>query len=214
MNRLVSLPRSVLSVLHHRQALLHSCSPLGHFLSRTVWKKQKDSFATGKDVPEYADENNVFGCRRNIKTSPWKLNLVAKQIRNLPIDEAITQMSFSNKKAAESVRQVLVLTKRNALVNHNVSDPSNMYVAESYVGKGRYGRGLRRANRGRGYHSVKPRTNYYLRLRVGQPPKEEHSREKTGPEYFTKRLQTDLIKNLPRVPNSLHTKSNFRNNSK
>eukprot|EP00055_Hartaetosiga_balthica_P016316 m.102620 g.102620 ORF g.102620 m.102620 type:complete len:231 (+) comp9082_c0_seq1:132-824(+) len=143
------------SVLFKSTASLHTSAPVAHFAKRTVWKLQKDAIASGKDVPEYADDKNVFGCRRNIKTSPWKLNLVAKQIRNLAIDEAITQMTFSNKKAAESVRQVLTLTKQNALVNHDVFDPSNMYVAESYVGKAKYGRGVRRASRGRAHRSQK-----------------------------------------------------------
>ena len=52
----------------------------------------------------------VFGCRRNIKTSPWKLNLVAKQIRGLSVDDAIAQMTFSKKDVASHIRQVRILT--------------------------------------------------------------------------------------------------------
>eukprot|EP00043_Microstomoeca_roanoka_P001342 m.32214 g.32214 ORF g.32214 m.32214 type:complete len:210 (-) comp10764_c0_seq1:202-831(-) len=187
---------------------LHTCLPSLHFCTRAVWKMQKEAVATGKPVKQMADDLNVFGCRRNIRTSPWKLNLVAKQIRGLSIDDAIAQMTFSKKDAASAVRQVLVLTKNNAKANHGVEDPSNMHVAESYVGKGMYGRGIRRANRGRFFRSIKPRTHYYLRLRVGPPPKKEYNKE-DRPEYFTRHLQNKLLSNPPHVRNSLHSKRPF-----
>eukprot|EP01147_Barroeca_monosierra_P008990 gene8990-1321_t len=186
----------------------HTSGSLFHFAKRAVWKMEKEAIRIGRPIPEMADEKNVFGCRRNVKSSPWKMNLVAKQIRGLPVDQAITQMTFSHKKAADTIRQVLLITKQNAKVNHGVEDPSNMHVAESYVGKGMYGRGIRHANKGRAYRSIKPRVHYFLRLRMGPPPKEEYKKE-NRPEYFTRKLQQDLLKNPPRVRNSLHRKKTF-----
>ncbi|EGD72226.1 hypothetical protein PTSG_00247 [Salpingoeca rosetta] len=187
---------------------LHTAAPCFHFAKRTVWKLQKEAIAKGKSPIEFADEKNVFGCRRNIKTSPWKLNLVAKQIRGLAVDDAIAQMTFSKKDAASHVRQVLEITKNNAKANHGVANPSNMHVAESWVGKGMYGRGIRRANKGRVYRSIRPRTHYFLRLRVGPPPKQEYVKE-DRPEYYTRKLQERMHKNPPHVRNSLHSKRPF-----
>jgi hypothetical protein len=48
------------------------------------------------------------GKRLHLKTSPRKLNLVAKQIRGLPVAQAITQMKFSPKRAAQHVEKVRV----------------------------------------------------------------------------------------------------------
>lgn len=46
------------------------------------------------------------GKRLHLKTSPRKLNLVAKQIRGLSVTQAITQMKFSPKRAARHVERV------------------------------------------------------------------------------------------------------------
>jgi ribosomal protein L22 len=46
-------------------------------------------------------------------------------------------------------RKVLLVTKANAKYHSGVEDPSNMYVLESYVGKGIYGQGLIYKSKGR-----------------------------------------------------------------
>jgi large subunit ribosomal protein L22 len=74
--------------------------------------------------------------RKDIPTSPWKLNLVAKQIRGMSVDDALAQLQFSPKKAAVYISKVIKQTKLNAEVNNGVADGANMHIFESYVGKG------------------------------------------------------------------------------
>eukprot|EP00049_Salpingoeca_infusionum_P018826 m.358947 g.358947 ORF g.358947 m.358947 type:complete len:238 (+) comp18352_c0_seq1:28-741(+) len=184
--------------------MLHTTRSESHYCSRAVWKAQKEAMAKGKAPPLHSDGTNVYGMRLNIKTSPWKLNLVANQIRGLNVDEAIKQMTFSGKKVASHIRQVLVTTKNNAAANHGVADPSNMYVLEAYVGKGRYGRGMRYNSRGRGARTTRPRSHFYLKLREGSAPPPKRARH-ANPELYTKRLQEKLQTNPTRIRSSLHS---------
>ncbi|CEG66174.1 hypothetical protein RMATCC62417_02802 [Rhizopus microsporus] len=82
--------------------------------------------------------------------SPRKLNMLARQIRNLPIDEAIKQMEFSDKRAAKKILHNLAFAKKNAT---NQKGMQNMIVAQAWVGKGTY---QKRVNpHGRGQFGVK-----------------------------------------------------------
>src|SRR4051812_15932869 len=49
----------------------------------------------------------------NFKISPRKLNMLAKQIRHLPINEAITQMEFSQKRASRRILNNLAFARKN-----------------------------------------------------------------------------------------------------
>lgn len=68
--------------------------------------------------------------RTNIKYSPWKMWYVASFIRGMPVDEAIKQLKFVNKKGAQHVREVLEEAKQLAANEHNVEFPSNMWVGK------------------------------------------------------------------------------------
>ena len=46
---------------------------------------------------------------RHAKISPQKCRLVADQVRGLPVDKALTLLTFSNKKAAVLVRKGPIL---------------------------------------------------------------------------------------------------------
>ncbi|KAI8361786.1 ribosomal protein L22/L17 [Choanephora cucurbitarum] len=81
----------------------------------------------------------------NFKTSPRKLNMLARQIRNLPVDEAIRQMEFSDKRSAKKILHNLAFAKKNAMDQKGMKE---MVVSQAWVGKGRY---IRRINpHGRG----------------------------------------------------------------
>ena len=47
---------------------------------------------------------------RHAKISPQKCRLVADQVRGMPVEKALTLLTFSNKKAAVMVRKVLELS--------------------------------------------------------------------------------------------------------
>ncbi|KAI9359459.1 ribosomal protein L22/L17, partial [Pilaira anomala] len=81
----------------------------------------------------------------NFKTSPRKLNMLARQIRNLPVEEAIRQMEFSDKRSAKKILHNLAFARKNAADQKGME---NMVVSQAWVGKGRYNRRVRFHGRG------------------------------------------------------------------
>ncbi|KAG2234487.1 ribosomal protein L22/L17 [Thamnidium elegans] len=81
----------------------------------------------------------------NFKTSPRKLNMLARQIRNLPVEEAIRQMEFSDKRSAKKILHNLAFARKNAADQKGME---NMVVSQAWVGKGRYVRRVRAHGRG------------------------------------------------------------------
>ena len=69
-----------------------------------------------------------------LKTSPQKLNLVSKMIRNKPVNIALAQLKFSNKRIAVDVRKCLESAIANAENNHDM-DIDELVVSEAFVGK-------------------------------------------------------------------------------
>eukprot|EP00794_Sanderia_malayensis_P007552 gene7552-8389_t len=72
----------------------------------------------------------IHHCKREVRCMPKKMNMVAKQVRKLPVDEAISQMKFSTKKAAETVKQVLEEAKQLAMNKYGVEDGTNLFVGK------------------------------------------------------------------------------------
>ena len=70
-----------------------------------------------------------------LRTSSQKLNLVAAAIRGKPVDKALAELSFSQKRVAGPVRKTLESAVANAENNHGL-DPDSLIVAEAYVGDG------------------------------------------------------------------------------
>ena len=90
-----------------------------------------------------------------LRTSPQKLNLVAKLIRGLPAERALTQLKYSPRRIAGEVRAVLQSAIANAENNHNL-DVDRLIVAEAYVGKSLVMKRFRPRARGRGAQIIKP----------------------------------------------------------
>ncbi len=71
---------------------------------------------------------------RMLKTSPQKLNLVSRMIRNKPVNIALAQLKFSKKRIAKDVRKCLESAVANAENNHDL-DIEELVVSEAFVGK-------------------------------------------------------------------------------
>jgi len=69
------------------------------------------------------------GQEKNIRHSPWKLNLVCQFVAGLPLQEALTQLEFTKKWAAPLVQRVLKRTSNLADIRHGLQ-PSQLEVAE------------------------------------------------------------------------------------
>ena len=79
-------------------------------------------------------ENEAMAVARRLRTSSRKLNLVGQLIRGLPVEKALTQLSFSPRRISREVKRVLESAIANAENNHNL-DVDRLVVAEAYVGK-------------------------------------------------------------------------------
>ncbi|KNC76994.1 hypothetical protein SARC_10535 [Sphaeroforma arctica JP610] len=125
-------------------------------------------------VKEVESEKQI-GKRRNLDGSPWKLNLVAKQIRGLPVLDAINQMTFSGKKASQDVKSVLYNTMQAA--NHNKGlEAKNLIVSQCHVGKGTYRRKLRYQGKGSMSLMQIKHSHLYVELKEGEQKKKRETR--------------------------------------
>ena len=92
---------------------------------------------------------------RMLKTSPQKLNLVSKMIRNKPVNVALAQLKFSRKRIALDVKKCLESAVANAENNHSL-DIDKLVIKEAYVGKGLVMKRFHARARGRGARIIKP----------------------------------------------------------
>jgi len=100
-------------------------------------------------------ETEAMAKGRLIRTSPQKLNLVAQQIRGLPVERALNQLAFSPKRVSGLVRKVLQSAIANAENNHDL-DVDSLVVAEAWVGKNLVMKRFRPRARGRVGRIEKP----------------------------------------------------------
>jgi ribosomal protein L22 len=86
---------------------------------------------TGK-MRDPETEPEAVAKRGKITGSPMKLNFVARQVRGMKADEALTQMKFSEKRMSYFVYKAI----RSAVINAEVNlklDPANLYICECQI---------------------------------------------------------------------------------
>jgi ribosomal protein L22 len=74
--------------------------------------------------------------------------MLARQIRGLPLSEAIAQMTFSPRRAAVKIRHNLAFAQKNALLQKGMKS-EDLVVAQAWVGKGQYSKRIKIHGRGR-----------------------------------------------------------------
>lgn len=100
-------------------------------------------------------DNEAQAIGKMLRGSPQKLNLVAMTIRGKKVEDALTSLAFSKRKAAEDVKKVLQSAVANAENNHGL-DVDSLVVAEASVGKSLVMRRFRPRARGRTGKILKP----------------------------------------------------------
>ena len=100
-------------------------------------------------------DNEAKAFSRSIRVSPQKLNLVAQSIRGLPAEHALAELSFSRKRIAGTVKNVLQAAIANAENNHQL-DVDRLFIKEAFVGKAITMRRFRPRARGRTGRLRKP----------------------------------------------------------
>ncbi|MHC8441168.1 MAG: 50S ribosomal protein L22 [Candidatus Eutrophobiaceae bacterium] len=110
-------------------------------------------------------DNGTSAITRFVRISPFKLRLVADQVRGLPVGRAINVLQFSKKKAAFLVHKTLYSAIANAEHNDN-ADIDNLRVAEICIDAGPVYKRLRPRARGRSNQILK-RTSH-IRITVAE----------------------------------------------
>ncbi|MCE8537665.1 50S ribosomal protein L22 [Ruegeria pomeroyi] len=114
--------------------------------------------------PRRVADNEAMAKLRMLRTSPQKLNLVAAMIRGKKVGQALTDLTFSNKRIAQDVKKCLQSAIANAENNHNL-DVDELIVAEAWVGKNLVMKRGRPRARGRFGKIMKPFSELTIKVR-------------------------------------------------
>ena len=75
------------------------------------------------------------GTQKNIRHSPWRLNLICQMIAGLPVPEALRQLQFCDKSFAPTVQQVVQKTVNRADIRDGLQ-PTQLEVAQCFATRG------------------------------------------------------------------------------
>jgi large subunit ribosomal protein L22 len=114
-------------------------------------------------VRQLAD-NEAMAYAKYLRTSPQKLNLVAKAIRGKSCEAALAELTFSRKRISDEVKKLLESAIANAENNHQL-DVDQLIVAEATVGRTMVMKRWRARARGRVGKIQKPFSNMRLIVR-------------------------------------------------
>ncbi|CAL9685421.1 unnamed protein product [Knipowitschia caucasica] len=151
--------------------------------------------------PQLPDEPRrpaeIYHSKRQFKYSKDKLWYLAKLVKGLSIDQAIAQLEFSDKKGAKFMKDTLLEAQEMAVRSHNVEYKSNLYVAESFSGKGKYLKRIRYHGRGMFGIMDKVYCHYFVKLVEGPPPKKiEKTSFDAAKEYVQELKNRTIIHSL------------------
>lgn len=97
------------------------------------------------------------------RLSPQKGRLVADQVRGKPVDQALSLLRFSNKKAAGVIRKVLESAIANAENNFG-ADVDELRISEIMVDAGPQIKRMMPRAKGRADRIVKPTSHITIRV--------------------------------------------------
>lgn len=89
-----------------------------------------------------------IGNMKDIRHSPWRMNLVCQFAAGQTVPEALKQLMFCQKKLAPTVAKVIRRTSNLADIKHGLQ-PSQLEVAECFATHGKHLKRLKIMGRGR-----------------------------------------------------------------
>ena len=95
-----------------------------------------------------------------IRQSPYKMRLVLNLIRGLEVQDALNVLTFTKRKAAIEIKQVLESALANAEANHNLN-ASDLYISKAIANEGPTLKRFRPRERGRDGR-INKRTSHLL----------------------------------------------------
>ncbi|CAO3676232.1 unnamed protein product [Umbelopsis ramanniana] len=141
------------------------------------------------------EEREYRWASANFKTSPQKLNKIARQLRNLKVEDAIKQMEFSHKRISNKVLHNLAFANKNAKEQKGFE---NLVVSQAWVGKGRYIKRIKPHGRGRWgiMHHKEAHIKFILKEAPTQESSKEQKRNIRG-WHDNKKVWTSMVENKP-----------------
>lgn len=118
--------------------------------------------------PSRTAEHEALAYSHLIRGSPYKLNLLAELIRGKEVKQALKELTFSRRRVAGEVKNVLRSAIANAENNHQL-DVDRLEVARATVGCSRRMRRFRARARGRSARIHKDFSNLTVVVRELQP---------------------------------------------
>lgn len=154
------------------------------------WKRKNYEIFPPQEPHEERRPAWVCHYRNQIHYSPKKMLALTQFIRGMSVDEAIKQLSFIHKKGAKVMIEVLKEAQEMAVRDHNVEFKSNLWVAESFTGKGVYLKGMRRHARMKMGIIRYRHSHYFVRLVEGPPPDHYYDAPKSAVQKLQDYVQT------------------------
>ncbi|XP_016923826.2 large ribosomal subunit protein uL22m [Drosophila suzukii] len=148
------------------------------------WLEYNKTVHPPQETDEEPRKAYVCHMRNNIKYSPDKMWYIAAFVRGMSVDEALKQLNFVLKKGATDVKETILEAQQMAVERHNVEYKSNLWIAESFVGKGRVFKGVRRHARGRFGKVEYKHCHYFVRLEEGEPPQHYYQEPQTPEQQY------------------------------
>ena len=109
-------------------------------------------------------ENQVIKAKsKYVRQSPYKVRLVLNLIRGLEVNEALNILSFTKRKAAEEIKQVLESAIANAETNLGLNS-SNLFISKAISDEGSTLKRFRPRARGRAGRINKRTSNLTIEL--------------------------------------------------
>jgi large subunit ribosomal protein L22 len=88
------------------------------------------------------------GTEKNIRHSPWRLQVICKHVTGMPLTEALQQLEYLTKVKAPLVHKILKRTSNLADIRHGIQ-VSQLEVAECFVTHGSHLKRMKFMGRGR-----------------------------------------------------------------
>ncbi len=117
-----------------------------------------------KSASKKLADNEAVAFGRMIRTSPQKINLVARSIRGKSCEAALNDLKFSTRRIAVEVKKVLQTAIANAENNQQL-DLDKLFVAEASCGRAFVMKRWRPRARGRTGRIFKPFSNLTIVVR-------------------------------------------------
>ena len=116
-----------------------------------------------KEKQNKSDQKTVKAINKNIRSSVRKLSPILKSIVGKKADEAIRDLSFSEKRISKDIKKTISSAVANAENNYQY-DIDKLYVKEAFCGKQIIMKRFRARAKGRAAPLIKPYSNVTIIL--------------------------------------------------